>query len=296
MIRSEQFHSQHPYRAYIGWALFYTAMLLSAVFLFLTFANSLHSYDAPVGGVKLKIPYSKYLVGETVTFSVTNNYNATINIVNNCPKEPLAVYRQVNDDWNRVHATSKVSSCSEKLRTITIEPGKTVSGSYKNWPALFKRPGKYRVAVFIEYFGSVAYQDLTIVKKPKATSTNSSNSNSKTVVLPSPSSGSSGTTSVQRDSDDDDEEEGTQQPSTQPPSSGTQSATIPVGSKGTVVLSYTSTQITVVSVSPSSGCWYEGKRPGYTGTFIEITFKCGGETQLQAWLSGGNLRTKIEND
>lgn len=294
MIRSEDFHAKHPYRAYVGWALFYIVLILAAVFIFLQFASSLHTQSVPQGSVALKIPYAKYLSGEAITFSVTNNYNSTISITNNCPQEPLAVYRQVNKVWRRTHATSKVNTCSEKLRTITIEPGRTVSGSYKNWPGLFKTPGKYRVAVFVQYFGAVAYQDVTIVKRPKTPTSSSGSTSTKTIVLPgSSSTNSSQTTNNQSNDTDNDEQPAVVAP---PPTQSSQSATIPVGGKGTVVLSYTSTQITVVSVTPNSGCSYEGRRPGFVGSFIEITFKCGGETQLQAWLSGGTLRTKIEND
>lgn len=295
MIRSEDFHAKHPYRAYVGWALFYIVLILAAVFIFLQFASSLHTQSVPQGSVTLKIPYAKYLSGEAITFSVTNNYNSTISITNNCPQEPLAVYRQINKTWRRTHATSKVNTCSEKLRTITIEPGQTVSGSYKNWPGLFKTPGKYRVAVFVQYFGAVAYQDVIIVKRPKtsASSTSSGSSTTKTIVVPGSSSANSSSSAGNQTNDNDNDD---QPAAVQPPTQSSQSATIPVGGKGTVVLSYTSSQITVVSVTPNAGCSYEGTRPGFIGSFIEITFKCGGETQLQAWLSGGALRTKIEND
>ncbi len=297
MIRSEKRHAANPYKTYIGWGVFYVAVIAGAIYGFLQFASAFHTHSAPTGSVELHVPYGKYLVGEPIGFSVTNNYTTTISITNNCPGEPLAVYKLVKKTWERIHATSKKSTCEGDDRFITIQPGKTVSGSYKNWSSLFKNPGKYRIAVHIPYFNSVAYQDFSVVKKPVVKKTTKKKTTGTTtpvpITVPAPTNTSP---SVHHEDDDDDEDEHEQQSSGGSSSSSSQSATIPVGSKGTVVLSYTSSQITVVSVAPSSGCWYEGRHPGYVGSFIEITFKCGGETQLQAWLSGGTLRTKIEND
>lgn len=286
MIRSEQFHAAHPYRTYVGWGLFYIVVMLAVATWFIQFANSMHTYSVPVGAVSLKVPYAKYLSGEAITFSVTNNYNTTVTIANNCPNEPLAVYRQVNKKWRRVHATAKASSCKDKARSINIAPGKTVSGSYKAWPNLFKKPGNYRIAVFVEYFGSVTYQDLTVIKKPKPATAKKTPTTPERIAIPSP------TTPTQTSNNDDNEEEDEDEDN-QPSSGGSRkSASITVPNGGTVNVQYDASIVYVMSISTS--CPYEG---GGSGREVEITFKCGGdETQLQLWVSGGQLRQKIERE
>ena len=289
MARSEREHARHPLRTYLGWLTFYAiAIILLAVF-FLKIAGELHTYNTPVGTVQLSIPYSKYLVGETISFAVTNNYNSAITVANNCPEEPLAVYKLVKSKWQRIHATAKISDCKNKSRFIEIPAKKTVTSNFTAWPSLFKTPGKYRAALFVEYFNSVSYQDFEVVKKPampKITKTQPSVSSPQLqTTIPNASQ-------YENEANDEGEESGASSRSTS--SSSPKQKTISVVGGGSITVRYSSNYITVLSVNPQSGCYREG---GSSGTFVEVTFKCGEtETQLQLWVSGGVLQKKIEQD
>ncbi|MBP9667280.1 hypothetical protein KBD87_00530 [Candidatus Saccharibacteria bacterium] len=281
MIRSELYHSQHPYRAYFWWALLYAVVLGAASLAFLKFASSVHTYTTPAGTISLHVPYSKYLAGETINFTVKNGFTSAVSIENNCPNEPLTVYRFENTHWKRIHSQAKEGGCSLKARHTTIEPGKSVSGSYKNWPDLFQQPGKYRLALKVDYFDTVSYQDFTVIKKPKK-QVKTIHVAAPTAIQPSsPAPQQSGTSS-----------------SSSGGSSGSGSTTYKTKvvsiTGGSISVKYSATTVYVLSISPNSGCSYEG---GGSGSQVEVQFKCGGtETQVQMYVSGGQLVTKVEQD
>lgn len=273
-----------PKRSYIRWGLFYIIVVLAVMYTLMQLANGIHTYNTPVGTVELKIPYNKYLVGETISFAVTNNYNSAISVANNCPEEPLAVYKLQNKKWVRIHDKAKAKDCKDKSRFIDIPAGKTVQSNFKSWPKLFSKPGKYRVAVFIEYFNTVAYQDFEVIKKPAVAKT----TQPPAVSSPQVSTPSSSRQSVTTPENDDATEEEDGSAATSPPSTP-KKQTVSSGANS-ITVQYSATYITVLSIN--SSCPHEG---GSSGSFVEVTFKCGGtETQIQLWLSGGVLRHKIE--
>lgn len=291
MIRSESEHIKDPKRTYIRWGLFYIVVILAAAFFLIQIANGMRTYNAPSGTVQLRIPYDKYLEGETITFAVTNNYNSSISVANNCPEEPLAVYKLVGNTWKRIHDKAKAKDCKAKSRFIEIPAGETVRSNFGAWPNLFDEPGKYRVAVFIEYFNSVSYQDFEVIKKPKIVKkkTTTSQHPAPSVVVPQLPSSTSSTSSTSNKSDDEEEQQ---------VSTGGGSTSQIIGQKtvstgaGSITVEYSSSYVYVLSISPAAGCSREG---GRSGSFVEVTFKCGGnETQIQLWVSGGTLRQKIE--
>lgn len=272
MITNEKEHARHPSRTYIRWIIFYVILAIIGIWALTKYAQSLYTLRIPKGVITLDIPYTEYLVGERIDFTLTNHYNSTLYVPNHCPSEPLAVYKlnESTNSWERIHETTS-GACDTQSRRFSIEPGQSISGNYGLWPDLFSKPGTYRVAAVVDYINAVSYQDFKVIEKPVSGSQspesagNSSNSSSS-------SSQSRSTTST-----------------TQTPSPQTKTVSV---SGGSVTLQYTSTTITSVSVAPSAGCTYEKS----VGTLsVEVQFKCGGQqTELHLYLSNGQIIQQVE--
>ncbi len=183
-MRGELRHVLHPRRTIFMWGIFYTALIAAAIVIFLIFASRIRTYSMPAGAIQLNVPYKTYLVGEPITFTLTNNYNSSIYVSNDCPNEPLAVYRQDSaGTWVRIHAKTDLKNCVQKDRQIKVASGKQQSGSYADWPDLFAQPGKYRIVAYVEYFDIAPYQDFEIIAKPKPPAAPKQTTN--TITIPS---------------------------------------------------------------------------------------------------------------
>lgn len=278
-LKGELNHALHPRTTVYRWVTFYLLLLVVLYFAFSIFTSQYRTYRVPTGSVELTIPYVTYLVGEPITFTVKNGFESTIYIPNECPEEPLTVYKLVDKKWQRLHAVTSPSSCVLKDRQISVSPHGTQNGNYTSWPELFKDPGKYRVVAYIDYFNMAPYQDFEIIEKPEKqkiyVQTRRQQINSPPNISP------------------------TQPPTgTPPPTSdpNPQPTLIPYSvstSAGSITVEYSPSYIYVRSIVPSTSCNYEG---GRSGASIEVTFKCpGDETQIQLWLSSGTIRQKIES-
>ncbi len=264
-----------------------TALLLILFWAFDLLGSRIHTRSIPSGSISVSTNYSKYLVGEPVTFTITNNFNSTIYVNNNCPDEPLEIYKfQTDGTWIQVHDDTVTSECKDSDRKIVVAPNDSATGSYERWPNLFKEPGRYRIVAYVEFYNELPYQDFDIVAKPEVP-TSSSTTNTSPASTGSPqSSGSSSPTQSGTSS--------TAPPSTPQDTPATTRELVTVDNAGSVVVDYSSTYITVLSISLDSGCDYEG---GRSGANVEITFKCGGEeTQLQLSIVNGRLVSKVESD
>ncbi len=246
--------------------------------------SRIHTRSIPSGSISVSTNYSKYLIGEPVTFTISNNFNSTIYVNNNCPDEPLEVYKyQTDGTWVQVHDDTVTSECKDSDRQIVVAPNDSATGSYERWPNLFKEPGRYRVVAYVEFYNELPYQDFDIVAIPELSTPATTNNTSQ--ASPSSSQSSNTNSSAQTNS---------AQPSTPQEIAASTRETVNVENAGSVVVDYTNSYITVLSISLNSGCNFEG---GRSGTSVEITFKCGGsETQLQLSINNGKLVKKIEND
>ncbi len=166
-MNGELLYVHNPRRFRIAWILFYVVALALISFGAYAYANRIRTHAIPVGQVQLTIPYSTYLVGESVTFTLHNHYNSPIYVTNACPKEPLDVYRQERGAWVHIHDTASASDCATEEREVKIPASGSMSGSFDPWHNLFARPGKYRVVAYVEYYNALPYQDITIIAKPK---------------------------------------------------------------------------------------------------------------------------------
>ena len=165
-MNGELLYARNPWHNRIIWAIFYialSAVVLAGLYLA---ANQIKTHTLPIGGIQLSVPYSKYVVGETVTFTIKNNFNSAIYIVNNCPTEPLAVYRREGNSWVRIHDQAPSESCSEEQRQVSVPARGSTNGNFAAWPHLFDQAGKYRVVAYIESYNSLPYQDFTVIAKP----------------------------------------------------------------------------------------------------------------------------------
>ncbi len=88
-----------------------------------------------------KTEYSRY---QTVTLQIRNNSPEALTIPNECPAEPLNIYRYEDAEWVQRSVSPKLSC--EETSDITIQPGKEILIPYDNWNyALFSDMGRFRI-------------------------------------------------------------------------------------------------------------------------------------------------------
>lgn len=97
------------------------------------------------GTVTLEVDRQQYAKGQTVRFTLSNQSNQAVAIVNNCPAAPLEVYYWNGSAWERRQASTNEAKCAGEPRSYTIDPGKSASATYRYWDGLFETPGRYRL-------------------------------------------------------------------------------------------------------------------------------------------------------
>ncbi|KKQ70094.1 MAG: Preprotein translocase subunit YidC [Candidatus Peregrinibacteria bacterium GW2011_GWA2_38_36] len=81
-----------------------------------------------------------------VTATIKNNTQAAITIKNDCPKEPLNVYKYNGTTWEQLNSEAKID-CG-KLPELIIQPDKEQQIWYDKWNhALFGEIGKYKISL-----------------------------------------------------------------------------------------------------------------------------------------------------
>ena len=148
------------------WSAVYLLIAVGLLVGFFLVADHIQTHTVPVGGITLNTTYSKYALGEPVSFSVTNNYNTTVFITNGCPSEPVAVYRQSGVIWERLHGTASGKDCSGEQRQVGIPASSTVTVSLAPWRGLFTKTGNYRLVAIIDGYSSLPYVDFSIMAPP----------------------------------------------------------------------------------------------------------------------------------
>ena len=160
-------HFENPWPIRLLLISFYTFLIIGSISMLYFAGSRIQTSELPAGDIQLTTTYGKYLIGEPVNFSVINRFNSSIFVINECPGEPLGVYRFENNRWVRIHAKAD-KICNEEDRQINIPAQKTVSLSLAPWKELFSQPGKYRLVLFVEYYNSLPYKDIEIVTAPQA--------------------------------------------------------------------------------------------------------------------------------
>lgn len=169
MSSGELQYARDPHRSHIKWAIFWLVVIIACCVSFYQVAAHIRTHSEPVGKMELIVPYTKYLIGEDVSFTLKNGYNGTVYVTNNCPTEPLLVYKLTDGKWVRIHDEANESECSTQDREIAVPPNGEVSGSFAKWKNLFSTVGKYRVVAFVQYYNSLPYADFEIIEKLVAT-------------------------------------------------------------------------------------------------------------------------------
>lgn len=70
---------------------------------------------------------------------------------------------KIKDNWVRQNDEASLKECPTKQRQVTIKAGETTTGTFAPWHNLFKKPGKYRIVAFVEYYNSLPYQDIEVI-------------------------------------------------------------------------------------------------------------------------------------
>lgn len=156
-------------KIHLLWIIFYFLLIGGTVSFGSNLYEKYNEDQLPDGNIELLINKTKYQLGETVEFTVINHFPTTIYVTNQCPKEPLNVYRWQNQKWIQIHdeATSEDSECYSQERNVGILPENSRSYNFKDWPNLFKEPGVYRIAMTVNHYGDLPFQDFVILEAPK---------------------------------------------------------------------------------------------------------------------------------
>jgi hypothetical protein len=169
-----------------GWIAVYTAIILLVLGTVVFASYKIRTNKLPVGYVDLSLNKISYNVGEPVIFTISNHLSSQIYLNNNCPDEPLSVYKWVNGAWVPVHSLANKKLCEDQPRKIVVPEESSVSGDYNNWPELFKEPGKYKIEVVIFNYNARPYQEL-LVNKPAPAQNKSINNAGSSKGTPAPS-------------------------------------------------------------------------------------------------------------
>lgn len=87
-----------------------------------------------------------------VSVKLRNNTESELAIPNDCPSEPLNIFKYINGEWEAVAATPKITCISTD--PIKIQPGEDMIVEYQSWNhALFGEMGRYKISVTTEIDG-----------------------------------------------------------------------------------------------------------------------------------------------
>lgn len=155
-------------RRYLPWVLVYLFVIGGTTAFGATMYDKYETYRLPSGSIELSVDKTAYQLGETITFTVTNHFPVPIYVTNQCPKEPLNVYRWEEETWIPLYAQSRdADECPEEERDVAIESEESRSYTFNDWPELFEKPGVYRIAAEIDHSNDIPFQDFVVLIPPE---------------------------------------------------------------------------------------------------------------------------------
>lgn len=99
---------------------------------------------SPTGEIILETKDTNFAQGEIVSVKIINNTVEPLTIKNECPEEPLNIFKYDKGEWLQIHSNPKIS-CAD-MKDITIHPTKEATITYSNWNyALFGELGRYKL-------------------------------------------------------------------------------------------------------------------------------------------------------
>lgn len=135
-------------------------------FVFLGY-NATHNIfaDSPAAiGISVNTSQNQYKVGQTIEITLSNATSANVYVTNNCPNEPLKVYRLENNQWMNIHSTADSSKCDGEPRDYMIPANRSIKADYHYWPDLFAQPGRYRIVANLESFSDWPSTEFSVIK------------------------------------------------------------------------------------------------------------------------------------
>lgn len=153
----------------MAWVLVYLAFIGSAIVYAKSYISTYEKSKLPSGHIELKLNKIEYQLGETIKFEVINHFPTDIYVLNQCPSEPLNVFKWENEEWIQLHdkVTDKNSDCYNEPRNILIKSERTRVYDFDEWTNLFTKPGVYRVAMTIQGYDDIPFQDFKILEPAK---------------------------------------------------------------------------------------------------------------------------------
>lgn len=117
--------------------------------------------ELPRDAVEIVLSKEQYKVGEEIYFGILNNSDRVLEIENECPREPLEIYKLINGAWQHIESEAE-AKCSQKH--VVLEPGELKGASFLPWQdILFKSPGTYKMVVEVEGYRGEFDKIFTIV-------------------------------------------------------------------------------------------------------------------------------------
>ncbi len=164
-IFKKQNYSNPQLGRILPWVALYALLLAGTA----TFATAMyHKYEEhhlPSGNIELTVDKTKYQLGESIGFTVTNHFPVPVYVTNQCPSEPLNVYRWYDGTWIQIHANAKTDGeCYSEERNVAVPSEATRSYNFDDWPELFSIPGVYRIAASIDHYSDIPFQDFVVME------------------------------------------------------------------------------------------------------------------------------------
>lgn len=115
----------------------------------------------PAGSIEIITDKESYKTGEEIFFAVQNKTDETFRIENECPREPLEIYRLENGKWRHLRASSYVKCKGNEV--IILNPYELKGASFLPWGNfIFDKPGKYKLKLEIIGFESSFEKEIEI--------------------------------------------------------------------------------------------------------------------------------------
>ncbi len=150
----------------IGWVLFYSFLLFVFLVFFIKQISKVNTLQFATGQLQLTTSKIQYVSGDSINFTLTNNFNLPITLINKCPKPWLHVFNYNNGVWNQISSSTSASNCTSQASDLIINPHKSITENYDYWKSIFTNPGIYRIAILAENYPSISYADFQVIAKP----------------------------------------------------------------------------------------------------------------------------------
>ncbi|MBD3156691.1 membrane protein insertase YidC [Candidatus Peregrinibacteria bacterium] len=132
-------------RQFLLFGLFFIALML-----IFRGCGSDTNLEATLAGNDLGIAVldTEYNMDDLVSVTLKNNTDQDLRIENDCPREPLNVYRYKNGEWIQLEAKPEIT-CESK-DDFALQPGQEMTLDYTSWNhALFHQIGRYKIGATV---------------------------------------------------------------------------------------------------------------------------------------------------